>query len=456
MSESGAPPYAARLSAPPGRVRLGTLTVLRWFAVAGQSFAVLLVQFGLQYDLPLAPCVALIAASVILNIVSGLRQPAARRLSDAEITAYLAFDQMQLALLLFFTGGIENPFALLFLAPAAIAASSLNLRRTIGLGMLSFALVTLLAVYHYPVPWEEDHGLALPTLYIGGLWIALVLGIGFTTTVAFRVAAEATRMSAALGATQLALAREQKLSALGALAAAAAHELGTPLGTIQLVAKELKRAAPAEGPQAEDLKLLLSQVERCRDILGSLAAQGEGDTYAVPVPLPALLNEMAAPFQFPGVEIVVTAPRDAPEVIRSPELQHGLANLIENAADFAGTRVELAARWDDQTIVVSIIDDGPGFAPEILNRLGEPYVTTRPGRAALTEEDLGPSAPEEEAREGMGLGFFIAKTLLERTGARVTFGNRTTGGAQIDLVWPRRELQVRAPKGEAAAAPGNP
>ena len=222
MSESGAPPYAARLSAPPGRVRLGTLTVLRWFAVAGQSFAVLLVQFGLQYDLPLAPCVALIAASVILNIVSGLRQPAARRLSDAEITAYLAFDQMQLALLLFFTGGIENPFALLFLAPAAIAASSLNLRRTIGLGMLSFALVTLLAVYHYPVPWEEDHGLALPTLYIGGLWIALVLGIGFTTTVAFRVAAEATRMSAALGATQLALAREQKLSALGALAAAAA------------------------------------------------------------------------------------------------------------------------------------------------------------------------------------------------------------------------------------------
>lgn len=430
----------------PGRVRLGTLTILRWLAVGGQSLAIIIVYFGLGYALPLWPCAAAILAGVALNVAVSAGLPSSRRLSDRETTAYLAFDQMQLAALLFFTGGIENPFAILFIAPTAIAASSLNLRNTIALGMLSFALVTVLAVYHYPLPWEGEEILGLPPLYIGGLWIALVLGIGFTAIVAFRVATEATRMSAALGATQLALAREQRLSSLGALAAAAAHELGSPLATIAVVAKDISRDLGAGSPHAEDLTLLQSQVARCRDILGNLASYEDPDeSYTATVPFPALLEEVATLFRGMGPEIAIDT-HEAPGLVirRSAELLHGLTNLLENAVDFAASMVTLTAKGNAVSLVLEIVDDGPGFAPEIIHRLGEPYVTTRPGRGALSEEDLGPSAPQDDQHAGMGLGFFIAKTLLERTGARVTFANRPEGGARVRLVWQRRSIEAGA------------
>ncbi|NWH07071.1 MAG: ActS/PrrB/RegB family redox-sensitive histidine kinase [Alphaproteobacteria bacterium] len=431
-----------RLPAEPGRVRLGTLSLLRWFAIAGQSFAILIVHFGLGYDLPLLACLGAIEASVILNIVLALRYRASRRLSDGETTALLAFDQLQLTVLLYLTGGIENPFALMFIAPAAISASSLNLRNTIALGTLSFAFVTFLAVAHEPLPWEPGKELTLPPLFVGGIWIAIVLGIGFTAVVAFRVATEATRMSAALAATQLALAKEHRLSSLGALAASAAHELGTPLGTISVIAKELSRETPPDSPNAEELRLLLSQVSRCRDILARLAHHDADDPFAMRAPFAVVLEEAAAPYQDGEVEIRIEAEGDGDlTIMRQPELVHGLANIIENATDFAERRVQLRARWTPTEIRLEVLDDGPGFSPDVIARLGEPYVTTRPGKWALTEEDLGPSAPGD-GHEGMGLGFFIAKTLLERTGASVTFGNRPEGGARVTMAWRRSDLET--------------
>jgi two-component system sensor histidine kinase RegB len=316
--------------------------------------------------------------------------------------------------------------------------------------VLAFVAVTILAFYHWPLPWFGDAPLRLPVTYVVGLWSALVLGIGFTSVYAWRIATEAKRMSDALAATQAVLAREQRMSAVGGLAAAAAHELGTPLATIALVAKELKRTLPNKGPLAEDVTLLGSQVERCREILRRLSVRPEESEGALgEAAIGAVLDEVITPHRGFGITIEFSLAHDnaqQPLVRRSPELLHGLGNLIENAVDFARSRVQVEARWDDARISVTVTDDGPGFSPEVLDRLGEPYVSTRGAATDL-------SAGEPEVPQGMGLGFFIAKTLLERIGAKISVTNLGgTGGASVTVSWPR------GPAREAAvvAAPSMP
>src|SRR6185437_8924613 len=257
-----------------GTVRLGTLNNLRWLAVVGQAVALLVVRLVLDFDFPLLLAASPVAASAVLNILLAIAYPSTKRVSAREATGFLAYDIVQLAALLFFTGGIENPFALLFLAPVVISAATLDVLSTLLLGGLSFAAISFLWQAHLPLPWSPVNGLHLPPLYQFGIWVSLLLGIGFTSIYAWRIASEATRMSAALSATQLALAREHRLAALGALAAAAAHELGTPLGTIALVAHELERELTAN-PHADDFRLLRSEAERCRAILARLAQPEE-------------------------------------------------------------------------------------------------------------------------------------------------------------------------------------
>jgi two-component system sensor histidine kinase RegB len=424
-----------------GRVRLRTLSNLRWLAVAGQSAALFLVYFALGYSLPILYCACAIAVSAALNIVLALRYPATHRLTNREATFYLAFDMLQLAALLYLTGGMTNPFALMFVAPVVIAATTLNLGNVLILAGISFASVSLIAVVHLPLPWPAHESLVLPQLYQAGIWTALVIGIGFTSVYAWRIASESARMSAGLAATQLALSREHRLAALGALATAAAHELGTPLGTIAVVARELERALPENSGEVEDVRLLRQQAERCRAIIARLANPEEALLGATArLPLGAFLDDIAAHHRGEDVEITVTiaAPKDSavPQVWRAPELLHGLGNIIENAADFASATVAVSARWDDQFLDISVADDGPGFAPEIFEALGEPYITSRPGHRALGETDMGPQGPLDE-HEGMGLGFFIAKILLEQTGGLVQAENPPGGGAMVSVRWAR-------------------
>ncbi len=432
----------------PGRVRLATLVLLRWLGIAGQLLAVFTVYFGLRYPLPLLYCLLVIGASAVLNIIVSLRYPSIKRLTARETAAYLAFDIIQLSAMLALTGGLQNPFALLVIAPVVISATTLPPRSTIVLMVLAFVAVTFLAFYHWPLPWFSDAPLRLPVTYVVGLWSALVLGIGFTSVYAWRIATEAKRMSEALSATQAVLAREQRMSAVGGLAAAAAHELGTPLATIALVAKELRHALPSKGPLAEDVTLLGSQVERCREILRRLSVRPEESEGALgEAAIGAVLEEIIAPHQGFGIMIELSLPDDhaqQPLVRRSPELLHGLGNLIENAVDFAKNRVQVEARWDDARVTVTVTDDGPGFLPEVLDRLGEPYVTTRGALAGVSEGE--PDVPQ-----GMGLGFFIAKTLLERIGGKISVANLGgTGGASVTLSWPRGPAQAAS---VAAAAP---
>jgi two-component system sensor histidine kinase RegB len=419
------------------------LSNLRWLAVAGQSAALFLVYFALGYSLPILYCAVAIVVSGALNVALALRYPPAHRLTNREATFYLAFDVLQLAVLLYLTGGIANPFALMFVAPVVIAAATLNLGNVLILAFIAFASVSLIAIVHRPLPWPEGEALLLPQLYQAGIWTALVIGIGFTSVYAWRIASESARMSAGLAATQLALSREHRLAALGALATAAAHELGTPLGTIAVVARELERALPEHSSEAEDVRLLRAQAERCRAIIARLANPEEallGSTARLP--LGAFLDDVASPHRGEDVEIRVTiaAPSggdaSVPQVWRAPELLHGLGNIIENAADFAAGVVAVSASWDEQFLNLSVTDDGPGFAPEILEALGEPYITSRPGHHALGESDMGPQG-DLEKHEGMGLGFFIAKILLEQTGGVVKADNPPSGGAQVSIRWAR-------------------
>jgi two-component system sensor histidine kinase RegB len=437
------PPRRAFFAGTGGRrVRLRTLMNLRWLATAGQAAALFLVYFAFGYALPIVYCSAAILLSIALNILLALRYPASHRLTNREATFYLAFDVAQLAALLYLTGGITNPFALMFLAPVVIAATSLNLSNTMILAFFAFGAVSVIGIWHEPLPWPQADVLLLPPLYQGGIWASLVLGIGFISVYAWRIASESARMSAGLSATQLALSRERRLASIGALATAAAHELGTPLGTIAVVARELERALPENSPEIEDARLLREQAERCRAIIARLAHPEEAMLGSMTrLPLGALLDDIARDHRSEDVDVVVrvVAGREddvVPQVWRVPELMHGLGNILENAADFAETRVTLEARWDAGSLYVTVDDDGPGFAPEIFEALGEPYVTSRPGHRAPGETEMMPEAPID-GHEGMGLGFFIAKVLLEHTGGLVKATNPPGGGARVAISWAR-------------------
>jgi two-component system sensor histidine kinase RegB len=437
-------PASPDIAQSPRTVRLKTLVTLRWFAVIGQAIAVLVVQYLLEFELPLAACLAVIALTAWLNVAASMHYRNVQRLPPEAVTWLLAYDIAQLTVLMVLTGGLENPFAFLILAPVLIAAISLPLRYTLPLGAFAVICSTLIAFFYWPLPWAGEEALALPPLYILATWVANLVAIVFIGTYAWQVAEENRLMADALTATELVLAREQHLTQLDGLAAAAAHELGTPLSTITLIAKELQMALGDNSPHAEDVKLLREQAQRCREILGKLSALPSGWAPFERAKLSTLIEEVVAPHRDFGTAIDVVLPPDAagePVMARSPAILYGLGNLVENAVDFAEARAEIAVRWSDQDVAVTISDDGPGFPPEILKRIGEPYVTSRRRSGNEGEES------------GLGLGFFIAKTLLERSGAAVTFLNRQAPehGAVVLAHWPRAELELTEDAGELPA-----
>lgn len=429
------------------RLRLETLIGLRWLAVAGQTGALLVTHFGLGFSVPLATALTTVLVSGILNLALRWRYAQNTRLGDGAAAMLLVYDIVQLSVLLYLTGGLQNPFAILLVAPVTISAVSLPAIYTIGILGIMIAGGTLLAMLHLPLPWYPDQVLEMPILYVFGVWIALVLGAGFVAIYASRIAREARLLADALNATELALAREQHLTQLDGLAAAAAHELGTPLATITLVVKELASQLPPDGTLREDVNLLAQEVKRCRDILGKLKSLDAGPGGAWDrLRISHLLAEVADPARDFGVSLTIDHAGIGPEPVcrRNPGVIYGLGNLIENAVDFAKTEVQIRARWDESRLILEIQDDGPGFSPDVQGRLGEPYVTTRAHRRAKTDQ-----AP------GLGLGLFVAKTLLERSGATMTMGNRPTPatGAIIRIEWRRDDIEIAADETGYSAEP---
>ena len=410
------------------RLRLNTLIRLRWLAIIGQSATVVIVAYWLQFPLPVSLCFALIACSAWLNLLLTFRFPAAHRLQPWAALAILTFDALQLAGLLYMTGGLTNPFSVLMTVPVVISATSLPLSLTAILGVFVMALTTLLAFFHLPLPWFSGTELAMPFLYVAGMWMAVLSTVAFTAIYAWRVAEEARLLANALSATELVLQREQHLSALDGLAAAAAHELGTPLATITLVAKEMEKALGNDPKYHEDVTLLRSQSERCRQILKRLTSlSSDSEVHLARMPLTSLVEEVTAPHRDFGIAIrLEPGEQVGPEPIghRNPGVIYGFGNLVENAVDFATGTVVIRWSWNDRNVVFEIIDDGPGFPPEIIDRIGEPYMSTRQGA---------------EPGGGLGLGLFIAKTLLERSGASLSFSNSNGPGegAVVEISWAR-------------------
>jgi two-component system sensor histidine kinase RegB len=434
----------------PRNVRLDTLVRLRWLAVLGQIAAVLVVHFGLEFEVPIWACLAVISLAVLLNLALRFGFRHTQWLEPDRAAWLLAFDTAELAALLYLTGGLENPFSFLLLGPVLISATALPPRMTLLIGTFAMFCATVLVFLHYNLPWDTEDPLELPEIYMVGVWLSILLAIGYIGVYTWQVAEEARQLSDALAATELVLAREQHLSQLDGLAAAAAHELGTPLSTITVVVREIERALEANSPHAEDVKLLREQAQRCREILAKITELPAGEPFDR-MPLSALIEEAAAPHRNFGVQIGVTYPADRaaePVGARNPAIRYGLGNLIENAVDFAHQRVEIFAQWTADEVSIAISDDGPGFAAEILDRIGAPYVThRRPG-------SRGPEDGEDKVF-GLGLGFFIAKTLLERSGGRLSLANQAPPmhGATVTVTWSRADFERATPMPALEPAP---
>ncbi len=428
-------------------VRLRTLILLRWIAIGGQILAVLVAELALGLVLPNGLVAIAIAAAITTNVAATMIYPENQRVSERGLVCVLVFDMVQLSSLLMVTGGLNNPFASLILAQVAISAAVLGLRATLGVCAVALCLTSVNLFVYLPLSGEAGQTMSLDPMFRVGFWAAIVTGVVFQASYARRVTLEMTAMADALSATQMALAREQKLTDLGGVVAAAAHELGTPLATIALVSGEMLDETEEGSDLRNDARLIRDQAERCRVILHSMGRAGKQDQHMRQAPLSSILEEAAAPHGARGIALLydlAAAPgelAEEPVILRRPEIIHGIRNLIQNAVDFAETTVWIEARWTAARINLRIADDGPGYPVDLLPFLGDPF--TRPRRRAVTQQ--------RKNYEGMGLGLFIAKTLLERSGAEITFANghdhATTRpdapriGALVALDWPRAGLE---------------
>lgn len=427
-------------------IRLDTILRLRWLAVLGQLAAIFVVAQGLDFEVPVLACLGVVSLSAALNLALQIAFNTVHRLEPRFAALLLAINIAELAALLFLTGGLQNPFSFLFLAPVLIAATALPTRYTIMLGLLAAACASVLGFFHLPLPWDSDEPLVLPPIYMVGVWLSIVLVLGVTSLYAFQVTEEARKLSDALAATELVLTREQHLTQIDGLAAAAAHELGTPLSTIFLISRELEKGLQEQESRDEqvmaDLRMLREQAQRCRDILGKITQLSSGGAPFDRMPLSSLIEETVAPHREFDITIkvrIAVAGSSEPVGLRNPAILYGVGNLVENAVDFAREAVEVNAWWNEDRVEIVISDDGPGIPPDILKRIGEPYVSSR----------KRPS----DTRRGLGLGVFIARTLLERTDARVTFTNRVfpDHGAVVTISWPRDRFEADSVAGIAAS-----
>ena len=428
-------------------VRLRTLIALRWVAIIGQSTAIAISILWFNLNINLGLCALVISASAAANLAAMFIYPENKRMSERGMTLTLTFDLVQLGALLFLTGGLNNPFALLILAPVTIAATTLSPQSTISVAAVAAIITSILARFYQPLHSDLGFVMRMPSDFLLGFWGAIVIGTVFLAIYAQRVSSEIGAMSRALLATQMALGREQKLTDLAGVVAATAHELGTPLATIKLTSAELAQELEDRPELREDAELIREQADRCRDILHSMGRAGKDDKHLAHAPFSAVVQAAAEPHIDRGTEVVIarTVPDDLmePEIIRFPEIVHGVRNLIQNAVDFSMSTVWVDMSWSDKNVILRIIDDGAGYAPNVIGRIGDPFV----GRRRRTDD-----RKERPGYEGMGLGLFIAKTLLERTGAELSFANARDAfsprpkpgersGAIVEVAWPRRLLE---------------
>lgn len=427
-------------------IRLRTMIFIRWVAVTGQLAAIIIAFQYFELALDLSLCFFAVGLSALANIVASLFFPESKRLSELENVFMILFDLFQLAFLLFLTGGLNNPFSFLLVAPVVVSAAALKKKSTIIIGSAAVLIVTLLSHFFVPLETLSGKTLTIPDIFLFGNWVAISTGIVFLAFYSNRVTSELNTMSDALFATQAALSREQKLTDLGGVVAAAAHELGTPLATIKLTSSELIEELKNFPELHDDAMLIRDQADRCGNILNSMGGAGKDDLQMHQTLLAEIIREAAEPHSQRGVTIETKISDghkggiDEPYIIRRPEIIHGLRNMIQNAVDFATSKVWVESSWTKESVTITISDDGYGYPPNLLGRLGDPFLGAKIGKE------------NRQGYEGMGLGLFIAKTLLERTGAKISFSNgdrnqtsahskREASGAIVEIYWPRKKVE---------------
>ena len=445
-------PLADATSHPGDRrwIQLRTIVNMRWWGIFGQVSILLLAYWYYGITNPMEPCLLAIGAGAASNLAALLFFPRSKMLSEREACWIMIFDTLQLGVVYWALGGLNNPFAFLIIGPLIVAATSFSWRSMIYLGATTIAVTTFLYRSFTPLETTQGYQLNASEGLFFGIYAAIVIATVFLSVYSRWIAAEMQVMSGALHATQIELARTQKLNQLSGVVAATAHELGTPLATILVASEELEN----ELSDREDLRsqaiLIGCETKRCRNIMRSMGSAGMDDSHTRRTPLPALIDEAAEPHIERGKAVHFYhaesegGGRTPPTVSRKPEIIHGLRNLVQNAVDFAEENVWVESTWSDGTLSVRVMDDGRGFPKRVLRRIGLPFV------GSISRDTARPNY------EGMGLGLFIAKTLLERSGAKITFANGSDilskygkhdhrSGAFVEVTWPRSAIEVGAP-----------
>ena len=413
------------------KLEKSTVVILRWIALIGQLITIYIVHFVVQFDLPIIFCSLTIFFGGITNIFIQFNLKK-RQLNNTESTILLFYDVLQLSVLIFLTGGVTNPFIIFLIVPAIISSTLLNLASTFFLSFITILSLLLLTFNYYPLPSQGNIHFHVPDYYIFSIPTALIIVLIFLNYFGFRFGYEARKRGNALNRLELVLAKEQQLDSIGHQAAAAAHSLGTPLSTITVIAKELKKEAGKNNEFIQDIDILLAQAKKCGDILKKISQNKiVDDDYVTNITMQDLLFEIARSFEeISDKKINLNLSKSIKKIPikRSPEITYGIRNFVGNAVKFSKKNVDINLLSDDTQTSIQIFDDGPGFPDDIFKIIGEPYISSK--------------SKKLKSKSGLGLGTFIGKTLLERKKAFIDFQNIPGGGAEVQIKWKTSDIKV--------------